>query len=114
MVFEENNGGVDGKKVLIHVKRWDVYNSEKEALVKGGYLVEVADKYRKKVIWEVVDDHVADEGFEHEELGIRGFDFNLFDQQELLIGPSVTVSMYGSGFRLDKKTLAKQGCRLKK
>ena len=26
MVFEDNNVGVDGKKALIHYKKWDVYN----------------------------------------------------------------------------------------
>ena len=29
MDFENNNGGVDGMKVLLHAKKWDVYNSEK-------------------------------------------------------------------------------------
>ena len=28
-VFEDNNGGVDGKNALIHAKKWDVYNLEK-------------------------------------------------------------------------------------
>ena len=50
-------------------------------MVKGGYSVEVADKDGKKVIWEVVDDHVVGEGVEHEELDLRGFDFNLFDEE---------------------------------
>ena len=59
MVFKHNNGGVDGTKALIHAKKWDVYNSEKEDLVKGGYLVEVSDKGGNKVIWEFVDDHVV-------------------------------------------------------
>ena len=27
MVFEENNGGVDGTKAILHDKKWDVYNS---------------------------------------------------------------------------------------
>ena len=49
-------------------------------LIKYGYLVEVTDKYRKRLIWEVVDDHVVEEGVEHEELGIRGFGFNLFNE----------------------------------
>ena len=30
MVFEEKNGGLDGKNALLHAKRWYVYNSEKE------------------------------------------------------------------------------------
>ena len=80
MVFEDNNGGVDGVKDLLHDKNWDVYNSEKKALVNSGYLVEVADKEGKKVVWEVVNDHVVEEGFEHEELGLQGFDFILFDE----------------------------------
>ena len=29
MVFEDNGGGVDDKKVLLHAKRWDVYVNEK-------------------------------------------------------------------------------------
>ena len=50
-------------------------------MVKGGYLVEFYDKNRNKVIWEVVDDHMVDEGVEHLELGLRGFGFNLFDEE---------------------------------
>ena len=29
----------------------------------------------------VVDDHLFEEGVEHEELGLRCFDFNLFDEE---------------------------------
>ena len=95
MFFEENNGEVDGKKALLHTIRWDVYISEKEALVKGGYLVEVDEKYRKKAIWEVVDDHVVEEGVEHEELYLRGFDFNLFyEEREGCVGDDVQEFSY--------------------
>ena len=45
-------------------------------LIKGRYSVEVSEKYGKKVILEVVDDHVVEEGVEHEELGILVFGFN--------------------------------------
>ena len=48
-------------------------------MVNSGYLVEVADKEGKKVVWEVVNDHVVEEGVEHEELGIQGFYCILFD-----------------------------------
>ena len=51
MVLEGKNGGTEGMKALLHAKKWDVYNLEKEVLVKGGYSVEVADKDGKKVIW---------------------------------------------------------------
>ena len=81
MVLEGGNGGVGGMKALLHDKKWDVYNSEKEVLVKGGYLVEVSDKDGKKIIWEVINDHVVEDVVEHEELGLWGFDFNLFNEE---------------------------------
>ena len=40
-------------------------------MVNGGYFVAVDNKDEKKVIWEVVDDHVVEEGVEHDELGIQ-------------------------------------------
>ena len=39
MVSEDNDGGVDDKKSLLHAKRWDLYVNEKKQLVKGKYLV---------------------------------------------------------------------------
>ena len=40
MVFEENDGGVDNTKALLHAKRWYIYVNDMENLVKGRYLVE--------------------------------------------------------------------------
>ena len=37
---------------------------------------------KKKVIWEVVGDHVVEEPFDHVDIGLRGFDFNIFDEDE--------------------------------
>ena len=37
---------------------------------------------KKKVLWEVVDDHVAEEPNYHEEIGLRGFGFNVFNKDE--------------------------------
>ena len=37
MVFEENDGGVDDTKELLHGKRWDVYFNKNKKLVKSGY-----------------------------------------------------------------------------
>ena len=73
IVFKDNNGEADGKQYLLHEIRWDVHNSDKEALVKGGYQVEVYDKYGKKLIWEVVNDHVVEEGVDNDELDLQGF-----------------------------------------
>ena len=50
-------------------------------MVKGGYSVEVSDKYGKKVILEVINDHVIEEGVEHKELGLQVFDLNLFHEE---------------------------------
>ena len=72
MVFEDNAGGVDDEKTLLHAKRWDIYVNKRGKLVKGGYLVEVFIHDKKKFIWEVVDDHVIEDPTDHEEIGLRG------------------------------------------
>ena len=71
---------MDNAKALIHPKRWNVYMNDKKNIVKGGYSVEVVGHDRKKVFWEVVNDHVIEEPTDHDEIGLRGFDFNLFDK----------------------------------
>ena len=38
--------------------------------------MEVSGSEGNKVIWEVVDDHVVEDGNNCEEIGLRGFDFN--------------------------------------
>ena len=81
-VFEDNEGGVDDKKALLHAKMWDLYVNEKEQLVKVNYLVEVFGHDKKNVLWEVVNDHVAEEPSDHKDIGLRGFDFNIFDEDE--------------------------------
>ena len=48
---EDNEGGVDEKKALLHAKSWDLYIKEKEILVKGKYLVEVVGNNKKKLLW---------------------------------------------------------------
>ena len=80
-IFEDNEGGVD-EKALLHAKLWDLYIYEKYKLVKGKYSVEVVGHDKKKLIWEVVGDHVVEEPSDHEDIGLRGFDFNIFDEDE--------------------------------
>ena len=48
MVFEDNDGGVDDAKALLHAKRWYIYVNEKEKIVKGGYLVQFLVVTRRK------------------------------------------------------------------
>ena len=81
-VFEDNEGGVDDKKELLHAKRWDLYVNEKEHIMKGKYSVEFVGQDKKKVLWGVVDDHLVEEPSDHEDKGLRGFDFNIFDEDE--------------------------------
>ena len=75
MVFEDNDGGVDYNKVILHAKSRDVYMNDKEALIKVGFYVEFFGSGRNKVIWEVVDDNVVEEGKYRDDIGIQGFDF---------------------------------------
>ena len=59
MVFKENDVGVDDNNALLCAKRLDVYANYKENIIQGGHLVEVVSYDGKKVLWEVVDDHVV-------------------------------------------------------
>ena len=34
----------------------------------------------------MVDDHVSEEGTDHDEIGIQGFGFNLFSEEEKGVG----------------------------
>ena len=44
--------------------------------------MEVSVHEKKKVLWEVVNDHVVEEPTDHEDIGLRGFDFNFFEKDE--------------------------------
>ena len=44
--------------------------------------MEVVGNDKKKVLWEVVRDHVVEEPYDHKDIGLRGFDFNTFDEYE--------------------------------
>ena len=55
---------------------------DEEKLVKGKYSVEFVGNDKKKVLWEVVGDHVVEEPCDQEDIGLRGFNFNIFDEDE--------------------------------
>ena len=57
-------------------------SQRKEKLVKGKYSVKVVEHNRKKVLLEVVGDHVMEEPCDHKDIGLRGFDFNIFNEDE--------------------------------
>ena len=85
-VFEDNYGGLDDAKALLHTKMWDVYVNKMEKLVKGWYLVEVVSHDGKKVLKEVVDNHVVEEPTDHDEIGLRRFGFNFSDKDDKGVG----------------------------
>ena len=89
--FEDNYEGVDDKKELLHTNRWDIYMNEKENIINGGYLVEVFDSDRKRFLCGVVDDHVVEEENNNDEIGLRGFGFNFFDEYEEGVGREVSL-----------------------
>ena len=61
VIFDEHYGGVYDDKSMLHDKRWVIYMNDKKALISCGYSVEVSGFDGRKVIWEVVDDHVVEE-----------------------------------------------------
>ena len=83
---KDNDGGEDNAKALIHAKRWDVYTNERENLFKVGYQVEVVGHDGKKFLWEVVDNNVAEQPTDHDEIGLREFDLNFFGEYDMEVG----------------------------
>ena len=47
--------------------------------------MEVSGSSVNKVIWEVVDDNFVEKGKDHDEIGLRGFGFNFFDEKGVII-----------------------------
>ena len=50
MVFNDNNGGVDYEKIILHANMWDVYMNKRQSLIKCGYSVKVSSSAGKKVV----------------------------------------------------------------
>ena len=50
--------------------------------MKGKYSVEVVGHDKKKLLWEVVGDHVVEDPRDHKDIGLRGFDLNIFDEDK--------------------------------
>ena len=48
--FEDNEGGADDRKALLHAKRRDLYVTRREQLAKVKYSAEVVGHDKKKVL----------------------------------------------------------------
>ena len=79
LFFEDNKEGMYDGKTILNDKMWDVYTHKKRLLIKGGYSMEVPTQDGKKVIWEVVDDHVVEDPNDNYQIRLQGFGFNLFE-----------------------------------
>ena len=76
-IAEEN---YDKKK--IHSLRWNVYIKEKEELNKRDFLVSVPHPKGGTIIWTCVKDHIIDEKEDYKEIGLRVFDYSLFEEED--------------------------------
>ena len=76
-IAEEN----DNKK-KIHALRWNLYVKEKEELITREFLVSVPHPKGGTIVWTCVKDHVIDEKEDYKEIGLRGFDYSLFEEKE--------------------------------
>ena len=74
--FAEEN---DDKK-KIHALRWNVYVKEKEELIARFFSVSVPHPKGGTIVWTCVKDHVIDKKEEYKEIGLRGFDYSLFEE----------------------------------
>ena len=73
---EENN-----YKKKIHALRWNVYVKEKEELITRALSVSVPHPKGGKIVWTCVKDHVIDEKEDYKEIGLRGFDYIVFEEK---------------------------------
>ena len=48
--------------------------------------MEIVGHDGKKVLWEVVYYHVVEDPTDHDEIGLQGFGFNLFDEDKKGVG----------------------------
>ena len=60
VVFEDNGGGVENQKSILHAKRQVIYMNKKNYLLRVGISLSVSDG--KKVLWGVVYNYVVEEG----------------------------------------------------
>ena len=73
--------GDDKKKM--HSLRWKVYVKQKEELLKRDFLVSVPHPKEGEIVWTCVKDHIIDESEDYKDIGLLGFGFKLFEEEEV-------------------------------
>ena len=71
----------DGKK-KIHALKWEVYVKDKEELIKREFLVSVPHPKGGEIVWTCVKDHIINEKEDYKDIGLRGFDYKLSEEEE--------------------------------
>ena len=66
----------------IHALIWNVYVKDKEELITRAFLVSVPHTKGGTIVWTCVKDHVIDEKEDYKEIGLRGFNYSLFEEKE--------------------------------
>ena len=69
-------------KKNIHALRWEVYVKNKQELIKREFLVSVPNPKGGKIVWACGKYHIIYEKKDYKDIGLRGFDFKLFEEQE--------------------------------
>ena len=59
--------------------RWDVYTTTKGELIKRKFLVSVPNLKRGIIVCTGVKDNIIEENEGWKDIGLRGFDYNLFE-----------------------------------
>ena len=84
-IREEHWGGFAegvGYKKKIRSLRWDVYVKEKQDLIRRYFLVSVTQPKGGSIVQTCVKDNIIEKKEEHKALGLRGFDYKLFGEEE--------------------------------
>ena len=76
-IAEEN----DDKK-NIHALRWNVYIKEKEDLIMRSFSVSFPYPKGGTIVWTSMKDHVIEKKEDYKEIGLHGFDYSLFEENE--------------------------------
>ena len=68
MVFNDNNGGVDYEKIILHANMQDVYMNKRQSLINCGYSVKVSSSAGKKVVQEVLNNNFIEDPKDNDEI----------------------------------------------
>ena len=71
---------------------WDLYIKYKEGLIKRQFSVSIMHPKGGKIVWTCVKDDIIKENNNYEAIGLSGFDYKLFEEEE---GRGVIDGLYG-------------------